>query len=56
MRWSRAWQSKPFDGLAAWGDVANPIDSGLLMAKLNRFSDYDNDYDNDNDNDNDGQA
>jgi hypothetical protein len=35
--------------LVAGGGDRNPIDSGLLMPKLNRFSDYD--YDNDNDND-----
>jgi hypothetical protein len=44
---------QPLGGLLRPGCVANrqPIDSGLLMPKMNRFSDYDNDNDNDNDND-----
>jgi len=29
------------------GANRNPIDNGLLMPNLNRFSDYDNDNDND---------
>jgi|UPI0003AB492A hypothetical protein len=40
-----------FGGLVRPGYVASriPIDSGLRMPTLNRFSDYDNDNDNDND-------